>query len=82
MQPGIFFQLRFMELVETRLPAHRALPATLAELLNLRINSAYRRIRAEQLLSGQEYELLSKHFDITDADLHEMDRSDTVFYGC
>ena len=53
-----------IELIEKKLPPHLHLPTVLAEVLNLRINSAYRRIRAEHILSERELTLLSAHFGI------------------
>ena len=70
------FQLRFMELIKAKIPRHIGLPAVLAEILKLRVNSAYRRIRGEQLLSDREIELLSAYFEISTDEISQLDGLD------
>ena len=81
MEHRMLFQLHFMDLVKERLPQHLNMPQTVAGLLNVRINSAYRRIRAEQILSVKELDLLATHFDIDLEAVKNMDEASMVFYG-
>lgn len=57
-------QKTFLQRVKASLPAHVAFVDELAELLNTSNDSAYRRIRAETLLSIDEIALICAHFKV------------------
>ena len=54
----------FFQHVKDHLPAHLSLVDEIAELLNISIDSAYRRIRGEKAISFEELRTLCSHFRI------------------
>jgi hypothetical protein len=57
-------QKEFLNRVKVSLPANAALVEEVAEVLNASIDSAYRRIRGETLLSIDEISLICAHFRV------------------
>lgn len=58
-------QKRLFDEIQKNLPAQFALVDTISEVLDISLDSAYRRIRCETLLSIKETYTLSKHFRIS-----------------
>src|ERR1041385_1154234 len=58
-------QTAFFKYLKDSLPAHISLVDEIAELLNISIDSAYRRIRGENTLRFDEIELLAKHYSVS-----------------
>ena len=81
MNAAMKFQLRFVDMISNRIQGNVTLPITLSELLNVQVDSIYRRMRADQLFTNKELKLLASHFDIDMEEVKKMDESSTVFYG-
>lgn len=73
-------QQRFFSLVKERLPQHISLPDMLCELLDIKYDSAYRRIRGEKPLTLQELQRLSTHFNISIDALFNLETDAVVFH--
>lgn len=71
-------QLLFQQIKST-LPSHVALVDEIADLLKISYDSAYRRIRAEKVLSLGELKLLSNHFNISLDTLFNLKSENVVF---
>jgi hypothetical protein len=58
-------QIQIFDYIRKRLPANTSLPEDLSDVLSISIDSVYRRLRAETLLSVDELSLLCNHYDIS-----------------
>lgn len=58
-------QVAFFQHIKTRLPAHVSLVDTVADILDISTDSAYRRIRGEKPISLEEVQKLSTKFGIS-----------------
>lgn len=58
-------QAQFFNTLKTSIPAYTSLVDEVAELLDISMDSAYRRIRGEKLLDFSEIELVCKRFNIS-----------------
>src|SRR5579862_2733213 len=76
-------QLLFFQHIRNNLAPHLSLVDEVADLLNISIDSAYRRIRGEKSMDFEEIQKLSTHFKISlDRLLHLNNSSDSfVFSG-
>ncbi len=59
------FQRALFESISSRLPSHLSLVDEISELLDVSADSAYRRIRGDKVLSLDEAEKLSQHFNVS-----------------
>lgn len=57
-------QIAFFDRLKAQIPASQSLPHHISELLNISIDSAYRRLRGEKLIDFAELEKISTHFNI------------------
>src|ERR1051325_1305267 len=58
-------QLKFVQHIKEKLPAHMLLADELAQLLNLSKDGAYRRIRGETDFTMEEVALIARKFKLT-----------------
>ena len=65
MTPQSDFQKSLFESISSRLPPHISLVDEISEVLNVSADSAYRRIRGDKVLSLDEAEKLSQHFNVS-----------------
>ena len=65
MAPQSDFQKALFESISSRLPPHISLVDEISEVLNVSADSAYRRIRGDKVLSLNEAEKLSHHFNVS-----------------
>ena len=73
-------QALFFQHLKTRLPTHFSMAEEVAELLNISIDSAYRRIRGEKPMDLEEVYLLCKHYSISMDRLLQL-RSDAFIFN-
>src|ERR1043166_6650675 len=74
-------QTAFFTYLKNKLPAHLSLVDEVAELLNISIDSAYRRIRGENTLRFDEIQLLAKHFSVSLDQFLQLQQDAIVFSG-
>ena len=72
-------QKLFFRQIKDTLPGHLSLVDEVAELLEISYDSAYRRIRAEKLLSMEEVQLLSNKYNISLDTLFSLRNDNVVF---
>jgi len=65
MTPLCTFQKALFESISSRLPPHISFVDEISEVLNVSTDSAYRRIRGDKVLSLDEAEKLSHHFNVS-----------------
>lgn len=58
-------QNRLFQEIREKIPKHLSLADTVAELLQISNDSAYRRIRGEKTITLEELQKLSRHFDLS-----------------
>jgi transcriptional regulator with XRE-family HTH domain len=58
-------QINFFKYLKNKLPQHLSLVDEVAELLNISMDSAYRRIRGENALRFDEIQLLANHYAVS-----------------
>jgi hypothetical protein len=58
-------QINFFKYLKNKLPQHLSLVDEVGELLNISIDSAYRRIRGENTLRFDEIQLLANHYSVS-----------------
>ena len=71
----------FFQHVKDNLPPHLSLVDEVAELLNISIDSAYRRIRGEKEISFEEIRTLCSHFRISLDQLFHLESDAIIFWG-
>ncbi len=64
-------QERFFAHIETIIPKNRSLVAEVSDVLDISMDSAYRRLRGETLLNYDEVNMLCKHFQISFDSINE-----------
>lgn len=74
-------QVAFFQHVKSRLAPHLSLVDEVAELLNISIDSAYRRIRAEKAISFEELQKLSSHYKISLDHFLHLESNSFIFSG-
>lgn len=75
-------QLMLFQFIKSKLPAHLSLVDELAGLLNISVDSAYRRIRGEKMISLEEISKIASHFKFSVDQLLNLKASDVkVFTG-
>ncbi len=74
-------QQELFDHIRTIMPANRSLADSIADLLRISPDSAYRRIRGEKSLSFAELQKLSTHFRISLDAILNIDSRSAVFYG-
>src|SRR5215467_7359054 len=78
---AVQLQTGFFKYLKDKLPAHISLVDDVAELLNISIDSAYRRIRGENTLRFDEIQLLAKHYGVSLDQFLELKSDAIVFSG-
>jgi hypothetical protein len=74
-------QKELFKQIKSLLPTNISFADTIADLLDISPDSAYRRIRGEKSISFEEIQKLSKHFHISLDMMLKIDSNSTVFYG-
>jgi plasmid maintenance system antidote protein VapI len=74
-------QVNFFKHLKDKVPSHLSLVDEVAELLNISIDSAYRRIRGENALRIDEIQLLAKHYGISLDQFLELQSKAIIFSG-
>lgn len=74
-------QGRLFQEIRERIPRHVSMADTLAELLKISNDSAYRRIRGEKTITLEELQKLSLHFDLSVDKLLRLPQKAFVFQG-
>lgn len=74
-------QSRLFEEIRERIPKHVSMADTLAELLKISNDSAYRRIRGDKTITLEELQKLSLHFDLSIDRLLHLPQKAFLFQG-
>ncbi len=75
-------QVMFFQYIKSKVPSHLSLVDELADLLNISIDSTYRRIRGEKMISLEEILKIASHFKLSIDQLLNLKTSDAkVFSG-
>ena len=74
-------QTAFFKYLKDKLPSHISLVDQVSDLLNISIDSAYRRIRGENTLRFDEIQLLAKHYSVSLDQFLELQPDAIVFFG-
>jgi hypothetical protein len=74
-------QVLFFQHLKTSLPAHLSLVESVAELLKISIDSAYRRIRGEKPISFDDLKILCTHYSISLDQFVHIQTDSIVFNG-
>ena len=75
-------QIVFFQFLKSKLQSHVSMADELADLLEISIDSAYRRIRGEKMISLQESSIIASHFKLSIDQLLNLKTSDArVFTG-
>jgi len=74
-------QAQFFNTLKTYIPAYTSLVDEVSEVLNISIDSAYRRIRGEKFLDFAEIELLCKRFNISVDKFFSTNANTILFQG-
>ncbi len=75
-------QITFFQFIKSKLPSHLSLVDEVADLLEISIDSAYRRIRGEKMISFEEISKIAAHFKLSIDQLLHLKTSDAkIFTG-
>ncbi len=74
-------QVLFFQHIKSFLPSHVAMVDTIAEILDISNDSAYRRIRAEKQISLEEMQKLASHFKISLDQFMHLRSNSFIFTG-
>jgi hypothetical protein len=75
-------QVMFFQFIKSKLSSHISLVDQLADLLEISIDSAYRRIRGEKMISLEEISKIASHFKLSIDQLLNLKTSDAkIFTG-
>lgn len=75
-------QIVFFQAIKSKLPSHLSLVDELADLLKISVDSAYRRIRGEKIISLEELSKVATHFKVSiDQFLHLTNIDAKIFTG-
>jgi hypothetical protein len=74
-------QLKFFQYLKTLLPVHKSLVDEIADLLEISIDSAYRRIRGEKFLNLEEIQKICQYFKISLDQVLNIQSDAIVFHG-
>ena len=78
---SVEIQILLFHQIKSQLPSHISLPEKIASLLDISIDSAYRRIRGEKELSFDELTQLCTEFNISVDQLLNLSEGKVLFYG-
>jgi hypothetical protein len=73
-------QRQLFKQIEALLPSTASLPDTIADILKISADSAYRRIRSQKSLSFDEIQKLSRHFNISLDSMLQIHVDSSVFH--
>ncbi len=79
--PNTDLQQLFFQHIKSLVPANISFVETIADLLNISTDSAYRRIRGEKQISLEEIQKLSTHFKVSLDYLMNLNSNSIVFFG-
>jgi hypothetical protein len=75
-------QITFFQFLKSKLPSHLSLVDEIADLLEISVDSAYRRIRGEKMISFEEISKIASHFKLSIDQLLHLKTSDAkIFTG-
>lgn len=74
-------QVQFFQHVKNLLPPYKSLVDEVADLLEISVDSAYRRIRGEKFIDLEEIKKISQHFKISLDQVFNLESSAIVFHG-
>jgi hypothetical protein len=74
-------QTQFFKAIKNSIPAYNSLVDEISEVLNVSLDSAYRRIRGEKLLDFDEIQILCQHYNICLDNLFNQDSRSILFQG-
>jgi hypothetical protein len=74
-------QALFFQHIKTLLPAHISLVDAIADLLDISVDSAYRRIRSEKSVSLEELQKLAVHFKVSMDQFFHIQSDSYIFSG-
>lgn len=74
-------QILFFQHVKNLLPPYKSLVDEVADLLEISVDSAYRRIRGEKYIDLEEIKKISQHFKISLDQVFNLESSAIVFHG-
>ena len=79
--PNTDLQQLFFQHIKSLVPANISFVETIADLLNISTDSAYRRIRGEKQISLEEIQKLSTHYKVSLDYLMNLNSNSIVFFG-
>src|SRR5262245_55213413 len=74
-------QVLFFQHIKSTLPSHVSLVDAIADVLNISVDSAYRRIRGEKAISMEEMQRLAKHYHVSIDRLFDQKANRGVYSG-
>jgi len=74
-------QITFFQFIKSKLPSHLSLVDEIADLLEISVDSAYRRIRGEKMISFEEISKISSHFKLSIDQLLHLKTSDAKIFS-
>jgi hypothetical protein len=74
-------QQQFFKQIKNQIPPHVSLADAVAEVLEISIDSAYRRIRGDKPISFEETKLLAAHFKVSVDQLLHLETDSFIFSG-
>ncbi|UZD23607.1 helix-turn-helix domain-containing protein [Algoriphagus halophytocola] len=74
-------QVAFFQSIKTSMPSYTSLVDVIAEILEISIDSAYRRIRGEKLLDFEEIEILCNKFNVSVDRFFSLNSDSILFKG-
>ncbi len=74
-------QVMFFQFIKSKLPSHLSFVDELADLLEISMDSAYRRIRGEKMISLEEISKIASHFKLSIDQLLNLKTSDAKIFS-
>ncbi|MCC5937095.1 MAG: hypothetical protein JJU34_07425 [Lunatimonas sp.] len=75
------FQQRFFDHLKTLIPSHKSLVHEISDLLNISLDSAYRRIRGEKVINLNEIRKICEYFQLSLDQLLNLNTKAILFHG-
>ncbi|MBD3629712.1 helix-turn-helix domain-containing protein [Cyclobacterium sp.] len=75
------FQVQFFQHLKSMLPPYKSLVNEIADLLDISIDSTYRRIRGQKMINMEEIKRISQHFQISLDQLMNLNSQTILFHG-
>ena len=74
-------QITFFQFIKSKLPSHLSLVDEIADLLEISVDSSYRRIRGEKMISFEEISKIASHFKLSIDQLLHLKTSDAKIFS-